>query len=84
MLDTLGAQRDVESERYSNLRDEYNSVFAVIDDCRAIITARLVAGGEFLESKTGIQSAVVARLRKFSSPKQGVAHGYGAFFKLLA
>jgi outer membrane protein TolC len=24
------------------------------------------------------------RLNKFTSPKQGVAHGYGAFFKLLA
>lgn len=83
MLDTLGAQRDVEAERYANLRDEYNSVFAVIDDCRAIISARLVSGGEFLESKTSIQSAVVSRLRKFSSPKQGIAHGYGAFFKLL-
>merc|ERR1712083_424481 len=63
----------------------YQSVFAVLDDCRAIINERLVAGGDsFLESKTGMQSAVVARLRKFSSPKQGVAHGYGAFFKLLA
>merc|ERR1711981_1130719 len=40
--------------------------------------------GEFLEAKTGIQTALVARLRKFTSPKQGVAHGYGAFFKLLA
>merc|ERR1712007_241364 len=47
--------------------------------------SRLVAGGDsYLESKTRMQSAVVARLRKFSSPKQGVAHGYGAFFKLLA
>merc|ERR1712139_205440 len=36
------------------------------------------------ESKTGIQSALVARLRKFVTPKAGVAHGYGAFFKLLA
>merc|ERR1712113_133927 len=57
----------------------------VLDDCRAIINKRLVAkGGEFLESKTGMQSALVARLRKFTTPEQGVAHGYGAFFKLLA
>merc|ERR1712146_357048 len=35
-------------------------------------------------TKTGMQSALVARLRKFSTPEQGVAHGYGAFFKLLA
>merc|ERR1712183_552695 len=49
------------------------------------INDRLVAGGDaFLESKTGMQSALVARLRKFTSPKQGVAHSYGAFFKLLA
>merc|ERR1712113_989978 len=57
----------------------------VLDDCRAIINKRLVAkGGEFLESKTGMQSALVARLRKFTTPAQGVAHGYGAFFELLA
>merc|ERR1712007_240727 len=47
--------------------------------------SRLVAGGDsFLESKTGMQSALVARLNKFNTPKQGVAHAYGAFFKLLA
>jgi hypothetical protein len=85
MLDTLGAQRSTEAARYASLREEYQSVFGVLDDCRAIINSRLVAGGDaFLESKTGMQSAVVARLRKFTSPKQGVAHGYGAFFKLLA
>lgn len=37
MLDTLTAQRDVEAERYANLKAEYASVFAVLDDCRAII-----------------------------------------------
>merc|ERR1711907_642465 len=37
-----------------------------------------------LQTNTGIQSAVVARLRKFTSAKQGAAHAYGAFFKLLA
>merc|ERR1712203_1135873 len=86
MLETLGAQRAVEAERYANLKAEYASVFAVLDDCRAIINDRLVApsGGEFLETKTSIQAALVARLRKFQTPKQGVAHGYGAFFKLLA
>jgi hypothetical protein len=84
MLDVLAAQRATEAERYANLRAEYQSVFAVLDDCRAIISSRLVAGAEFLESKTGIQSALVARLNKFTTPKQGVAHGYGAFFKLLA
>jgi hypothetical protein len=84
MLETLSSQREAEAERYANLKAEYQSVFAVLDDCRAIIQARLVAGGEFLESKTGIQSAVVARLNKFTTPAQGVAHGYGAFFKLLA
>ena len=31
-----------------------------------------------------MQSALVARLNKFSAPNQGFAHGYGAFFKLLA
>ena len=85
MLATLAAQREAEAERYANLKAEYASVFTVLDDCRAIINDRLVAGGDaFLESKTGMQSAVVARLRKFTSPKQGVAHSYGAFFKLLA
>ena len=85
MLDTLGAQRAAESERYAALKAEYQSVFQVLDDCRAIINDRLVAGGDsFLESKTGMQSALVARLRKFTTPKQGVAHAYGAFFKLLA
>lgn len=85
MLETLATQRENEASRYANLRAEYQSVFAVLDDCRAIINDRLVAGGDsFLESKTGMQSALVARLNKFTTPKQGVAHGYGAFFKLLA
>jgi len=84
MLDTLGAQRQKEADAYAGMKAEYQSVFSVLDDCRAIIQSRLVAGDAFLESKTGIQSAVVARLNKFNTPKQGVAHGYGAFFKLLA
>jgi hypothetical protein len=84
MLDGLTAQREKEMEAYANIKDEYNSVFAVLDDVRQIINSRLVSGGEFLETKTGIQSAVLARLNKFTSAKQGVAHGYGAFFKLLA
>merc|ERR1711976_955625 len=85
MLQTLGEQRAAEAERYANLKAEYAAVFGVLDDCRAIINSRLVAGGDsFLESKTGMQSALVARLRKFTTPKQGVAHGYNAFFKLLA
>merc|ERR1711976_993737 len=85
MLQTLGEQRAAEAERYANLKAEYAAVFGVLDDCRAIINSRLVAGGDsFLESKAGMQSALVARLRKFTTPKQGVAHGYNAFFKLLA
>merc|ERR1711976_165627 len=85
MLQTLGEQRAAEADRYANLKAEYAAVFGVLDDCRAIINSRLVAGGDsFLESKTGMQSALVARLRKFTTPKQGVAHGYNAFFKLLA
>ena len=85
MLETLGGQRAAEAERYAALKAEYASVFSVLDDCRAIINTRLVACGDsFLESKTGMQSALVARLRKFVTPKAGVAHGYGAFFKLLA
>merc|ERR1739844_120001 len=85
MLATLAAQREAEAERYANLKAEYASVFTVLDDCRAIINDRLVAGGDaFLESKTGMQASLVARLNKFNTPKQGVAHAYGAFFKLLA
>lgn len=37
MLDVLAAQRATEAERFANLRAEYQSVFAVLDDCRAII-----------------------------------------------
>lgn len=37
MLQTLTAQREAEAERYANLKAEYQSVFAVLDDCRAII-----------------------------------------------
>merc|ERR1712060_564689 len=85
MLETLAAQREAEAGRYAALKDEYMAVFQVLDDCRAIINDRLVAGGDaFLESKTGMQTALVARLQKFSAPNQGFAHGYGAFFKLLA
>lgn len=37
-----------------------------------------------MESKTHIQAALLEKLNKFQTPEQGVAHGYGAFFKLLA
>jgi ribosomal protein RSM22 (predicted rRNA methylase) len=84
MLETLGAQREKEAAAYANLKAEYASVFAVLDDCRAIIQSRLVAGDSFLQTNTGIQTALVARLKKFQTPAKGVAHGYGAFFKLLA
>merc|ERR1719486_734053 len=83
MLETLGAQRATEADRYAALKAEYQSVFQVLDDCRAIMNEKLVAGS-FLETRTGMQTALVARLRKFTTPKQGVAHAYGAFFKLLA
>jgi len=45
--------------------------------------ARLVAGS-FLETKTGIQTALLNRIRKFKTPEQGVAHAYGSFIRLMA
>jgi hypothetical protein len=80
MLGVLSEQRDAERETYGNLKAEYDSVFGVIEDCRAIIQARLVAGGEeFLQTNTGIQSALVERLNRFESNGH-----FGVFIKLMA
>lgn len=83
MLDTLTAQREAEREMYAHTKAEYDSVFGVVEDCRAIMQARLVAGS-FLETKTGIQTALLNRIRKFKTPAQGVAHAYGSFIRLMA
>ena len=79
MLGVLSEQRDAERDAFASLKAEYDSVFGVIEDCRAIIQARLVAGGEFLQTNTGIQTALVERLNKFTSKKH-----FGVFIRLMA
>ena len=37
MMKVLREQREVEHEAYQNLKEVYDSVFGVVEDCRAII-----------------------------------------------
>ena len=80
MLAVLSEQRDTEREAFAALKAEYDGVFGVLDDCRVIIKDRLVAGGdEFLQTNTGIQSALVKRLNKFDGKNR-----FGVWIRLMA
>ena len=46
MLEVLHTQREEERETFESTVAEYQSVFALIDDVRAVINAKLVAGGD--------------------------------------
>jgi len=80
MLATLQKERTKEKKQYKAIKAEYEKVYGVLDDVRAIIQARLVAGSQsFLQSKTSIQTAVLDRLRTFKTSNR-----FGIFIKLLS
>merc|ERR1712151_1012621 len=80
----MANQRAKEEERWHAVQEEHRMVQGMLDDIRGIVAARLMKSeGEFLE--TNMFMSLSAKLQNFTpSGKQGLSHGYGEMFKLLA
>jgi hypothetical protein len=71
-------------ERWHAVQEEHRMVQSMIEDVRGIIVARLQASDEFLETKTNMFMSLSSKLKSFAPKAQGLSHGYGALFTLLA
>jgi len=84
MAQAMADERQAELERWQAVQDEHRMVQNMLEDVRGVI-ARLTAEPEFLETNTNMFMSLSTKLKSFEpKSKQGLSHGYGALFTLLA